>query len=87
VMNDERGLLRRSFKFYHHSSFIIHHCFSLPCLIRDGEKREAGKQGSWEKVEALRAELNACGDTEGNREDEKRRIVILKREQTKFKRN
>jgi hypothetical protein len=30
-MSYDRGLLRRSFKFYHNSSFIIHHCFSVPC--------------------------------------------------------
>jgi hypothetical protein len=60
MMNDEGGLLRRSFKFYHNSSFIIHHCFSVPCLIRDVEKMEAGKLGSlgsWEKEEALRADF------------------------------
>jgi len=59
-------------------------------LIRDGEKREAGKPGSYEagkKKKPFGLILNACGDTEGNWEDEKRRIVILKREQTKFKRN
>ena len=26
-MNDEGGLLKRSFKFCHNSPFIIHHCF------------------------------------------------------------
>jgi hypothetical protein len=37
-MNDEEVLLS-----YFLSPFIIHHCFTLPLMIRDEEKREAGK--------------------------------------------
>jgi hypothetical protein len=66
-MNDEGGLLSDLLSPFiiHKKHRIIHHCFTLPCLIRDVEKREAGKIGSQEvgkKRRPFGLILNACGD-------------------------